>query len=162
MASRLYFVRHGRADRAAWTGDDDDERPLTPAGRRRLARQAETVAGLDLGVDLILTSPLVRARQTAAVLAAALDPPGGVVVEPQLGFGFDVAALAELLAVHGGADRILLVGHEPSFSTVIGGIVGGARLTCRKASLIRVDLDTQEPPRGSLEWSVPPRLLAGD
>lgn len=160
MARRLYFVRHGRADRGAWNGPDD-LRPLTPAGRRRLARQADAMAALDLGVDLILTSPLVRARQTADVLAAALAPAGGVVADERLGFGFAAGRLAELLADHPQASRPLLVGHEPSFSLVVGEVVGGARLTCRKASLIRVDLHTEDPPGGTLEWSVPARILAG-
>ncbi|MFN2370624.1 MAG: histidine phosphatase family protein [Candidatus Krumholzibacteriia bacterium] len=160
MARRLYFVRHGRADRDAWDGPDH-LRPLTPAGRRRLERQAAAMADLDLGVDLILCSPLVRARQTADVLAAALAPAGGVVQDARLGFGFDPLRLAELLATHPQASRPLLVGHEPSFSQVVGEIVGGARLTCRKASLIRVDLHTEDPPCGTLEWSVPPGILAG-
>ncbi len=159
MSRRLFFVRHGRADRAAWDGPDD-LRPLTDDGRRQLAAQAAAMARLGLGIDLVLTSPLVRARQTADILAAALAPAAGVVVTPRLGFGFDTAALDALLAGHADAARPLLVGHEPSFSTVIGQIVGGARITCRKASLVRIDLFSERPPRGTLEWSVPSRLLA--
>ena len=161
MARRLYFVRHGRADRDRWTGDDR-RRPLTPDGRERLARQAAAMAGLDLGVDLVLTSPLVRAAQTAAVLAAALRPAGGTVTDPRLGPGFDADGLAGILGDHPEARRPLLVGHEPSFGAVIGRITGGSRVTCRKASLIRVDLREEQPPRGTLEWSIPPRVLAGD
>ena len=160
MPRRLYLVRHGRADRDAWDGDDFD-RPLTPDGRDRLERQAATMADLRLGVDVIVTSPLVRAAQTAAILAEALAPDGGVVTDERLGFGFDLRALAGILRDHP-RGRLLLVGHEPSFSLVTGTITGGSDVAVKKASLVRVDLDGEDPPRGVLEWVIPSRVLAGD
>ena len=60
---RLYFLRHGRADRSQYHGDDDDLRPLTDEGRRRLRVSADFIAGLEPGIDLIVTSPLARAAQ---------------------------------------------------------------------------------------------------
>ncbi len=159
MPRRLYFVRHGLADRAAFSGDDDRRRPLTDQGQEQLQRQAEVMACLDLGVDLIVTSPLLRAEQTAAILADALAPTGGLVVDPRLGLSFAVGPLARLLDEHGDARRMMLVGHEPSFSEVIGSITGGSAVACRKASLIRVDLRSERPLHGSLEWSIPARVL---
>ena len=159
MPRRLYFVRHGLADRAAFSGDDDRRRPLTDGGREQLRRQGEVMAGLDLGVELILSSPLLRAEQTAAILAEALAPAGGLVLDPRLGLSFGTGALARMLREHGEAQRLLLVGHEPSFSEVVGEITGGSQVTCRKGSLIRVDLHGEGPPRGSLEWSIPARVL---
>ena len=159
MSRRLYFVRHGLADRDAYDGDDDRRRPLTDQGREQLRRQAEVMAGLGLGVDLILSSPLLRAEQTAAILAEALEPAGGLVLDPRLGLSFAVGSLGRMLQEHADARRLLLVGHEPSFSEVIGEITGGSELTCRKASLIRVDLRSERPPGGSLEWSIPARVL---
>jgi len=160
MARRLYLVRHGRADRDAWDGDDFD-RPLTPDGRRRLERQAAAMAEMHLGVSVVVTSPLVRAAQTAEILAEALAPEGGAVTDERLRFGFDLRALAGILRDHP-RGRLLLVGHEPSFSLVVGTITGGSDVTVRKASLVRVDLTGEDPPRGSLEWLVPSRVLAGD
>ena len=159
MPRRLYFVRHGLADRAAYGGDDDRRRPLTERGREQLRRQGEVMAGLDLGVELILSSPLLRAEQTAAILAEALAPAGGMVLEPRLGLSFGADELAGMLREYADPQRLLLVGHEPSFSGVIGEITGGSQVTCRKASLIRVDLHGERPVRGSLEWSVPARVL---
>ena len=136
---RLYLVRHGRADRDQWDGDDD-QRPLTPAGQERLRLSAAFMADLDLGVDLVLTSPLTRARQTAEIVAEALAPDGGVVVDERLAWGFSPAALAGMLRDHPRAQRPLLTGHEPGFSTVAGAITGGSRIACRKGSLLRIDL----------------------
>jgi phosphohistidine phosphatase len=156
---RLYLVRHGLADRSAWDGPDE-RRPLTPAGVERLERSAERLAGLGLGVDLILTSPLTRAVQTADILAAALAPAGGVVPDDRLAWNFGVAALAGLLRDHPG--RLLLTGHEPDFSAVAGAVTGGSQLMCKKGSLLRIDLWSEDPPHGELVWLVPPKFLAAD
>ena len=68
---KLLFLRHGLADRSAWSGSDY-ERPLTPRGKERMRAEAETIASLDLGLDAILTSPLTRASQTAEIVADQL------------------------------------------------------------------------------------------
>lgn len=69
---KLYFVRHGDAgDPAQWEGNDA-ERPLSDEGRRRMALEARTMKRLELGVDRIITSPLLRAVQTAEIVAIEL------------------------------------------------------------------------------------------
>lgn len=157
MSRRIYFLRHGKADRTAWDGADD-RRPLTDEGREALERSAAGLQRLDLGVDLVLSSPLVRAVQTADIVADILGCAGGVVVDRRLGPSFGPGDLAALLAEHH-EGRLLLVGHEPSFSAVVGMVTGGSRLTFRKGGLARVDLVRERPPRGSLEWLLPPRAL---
>jgi len=156
---RLYFLRHGLADRNAWTGDDFS-RPLTTAGKQRMAREATTMGRLDLQVDLILTSPLTRAAQTAAIVAEHLDLTDRVCEDERVAFGLDAASLARLLADHPEARSLLLVGHEPSFSLTISEITGGGDVICKKGSLARVDLIQDDPPRGDLVWLLPPKILA--
>lgn len=158
---RVFFVRHGLADRSAWDGPDH-LRPLTPEGIERMERSAGRMADLGLGVDLVLTSPLTRARQTAEIVAAALDPSGGLVEDARLAGGFDDDALGDMLRENADVDRILLAGHEPSFGIVVGRITGGSHIICKKGSLLRVDLWGEDPPRGDLVWSIPPKVLAGD
>lgn len=155
---RLYFLRHGRADRDAYDGADDDLRPLTPAGRDRLRRCLPALLALDLDLDLVLSSPLTRARQTAGIVAAGLGRGKLVAETPDLGHGFSLRKLAELLAAHRSARRIMLVGHEPSFSQVIGDLTGG-RVVCRKGSLARVDMLPNGVLRGELVWLLQPRIL---
>ncbi len=154
---RLYFVRHGQAaDRLLWD-QPDALRPLTEDGISRMEKSARTMVKLGLGVDLILTSPLVRARQTADIVAEALGCP---VEESDAVLDLDVDVLGELLLETLSADSLMLVGHEPDFSQTVEGLIGGGRVAVKKGSLIRVDLFSTYPPQGELVWSIPPKLLA--
>jgi phosphohistidine phosphatase len=157
---RLFFMRHGLADRRAFRGKNDDLRPLTEVGKRRIEQEADTIARLKLGLDVILTSPLTRARQTAEIVALRLGLSDLCFAEEDLGLGFDVDALVALLAAYPEAERLLLVGHEPGFSEVMAAISGGSAIVCKKGSLARVDLTVGREPEGELVWLIPPRVLA--
>jgi phosphohistidine phosphatase len=156
---KLYFLRHGLADRSAWSGSDF-LRPLTPAGRRQLERSAETLVRLELGLDGILTSPLTRARQTAEIVAARLDLDELLVEDPRLGHDFGPRDLAEIVDEHAGAHALLLVGHEPGFSGVVSAITGGSDILFKKGGLARVDLDDHGEPAGTLVWLLTPKVLS--
>ena len=120
----LCFLRHGLAGRRSeWKGDDD-KRPLTEEGMAQTAREAVGLGKLGLVPDLILTSPLVRARQTAEIAARELGIANRVAVDERLGYGFRRKKLRELLSEHAGVNRLMLVGHEPDFSAVIGKLIG--------------------------------------
>ncbi len=154
---QLYFVRHGRAeDREAWAPRDDRLRPLTDDGLARMRLSAERMAALKVNPDVIFTSPLTRALQTAEILAGALGAP--LVEENRLAH-FGVGGLADLITAQEGAKRLMFVGHEPDFSTVVELITGGGHVVVKKGSLIRVDLYALRPPRGHLVWSIPPAML---
>lgn len=158
---RLYFLRHGLADHPDFRGDDD-HRPLTREGEVRLRHQAAFLAGLDLDLDVILSSPLTRASQTAAIVGGRLGLADRVLEEPRLAHGFGVEALAAILADLPAAQRrIMLVGHEPGFSTVIGAVTGGSEVVCKKGGLARVDLDAGSELRGRLVWLLPPKVMQG-
>lgn len=153
----LYFLRHGIAeDRQGWT-EADEVRPLTDTGKKNLVKQAEVMAALNLKLDLILTSPLVRAYATAAIVARRLNLE--VIEDRRLAPGFGIPELVELLRDHPRAENILLVGHEPDFSQTLSALIGGGRLVCKKAGLARVDLFQSDPPQGELVWLIPPRIL---
>ena len=155
---KLYFLRHGRADRSAWMGMDF-ERPLTEEGKERMAQEADTIHQLDLGLDAILTSPLVRAYQTAEIVAERLNLLDLLVVDERLEPGFGPSDLAEILEEHPQADEIMLVGHEPDFSEIISYLIGGGTIVCKKGSLARVDLIDAGPMAGELAWLIPPKAL---
>ena len=158
---RIFFLRHGLADRSAYTGSDDRLRPLTPAGIERLELTAQKLGALALGCDLILTSPLTRCRQTAEIVAPALGLADKVEIAPELAPGFGLEALESALKPHGRQETVLLVGHEPDFSAAVSRLTGGARLLFKKGGLARVDLYRGFPaPRGELVWLLPPKVLA--
>jgi phosphohistidine phosphatase len=155
---KLYFLRHGRADRSAWMGMDF-ERPLTEDGKERMLREADFIAQLDLGLDAILTSPLVRAYQTAEIVAERLNMLDLLTVDERLEPGFGPSDLAEILEGFPEADEIMLVGHEPDFSETISYLIGGGNIICKKGSLARVDLTDAGPLAGELVWLIPPKAL---
>ena len=155
---RLYFIRHGLADRSAWEGDDVD-RPLTSEGRSRVKKTARRLRDIGFQPELMIASPLARARQTAEIVSRVLKMSEDLVVDERLDPGFDTARLRAILAERTGLEAIALVGHEPSFSTVISDLVGGGRIVCKKGSVARVDIDSTESLQGELVWLLQPKTL---
>lgn len=155
---KLYFLRHGIAVDRARTGKDLD-RPLTKSGRYRVSRIARAMAKLEIGVQEIITSPAVRALQTARLVARELHLEQELEVNPVLTHGFDLQGLERLLRLKQKLRAILLVGHEPDFSKTICQLMGGGRLRLKKAGLARVDLDPLNPESAKLVWLAPPKLL---
>lgn len=151
----LYFLRHGLAADANPDGHDA-ARPLTKEGVAKIKAAARAMRKLGVQPDALITSPLVRAHETARLVARELN------VECQLSEalapGCELAQLAELLAEHRAAEQVLLVGHEPDFSQMIGELTGG-RVQMKKGALARVDLPAIEPGAGALAWLLPPRVL---
>jgi phosphohistidine phosphatase len=155
-----YFLRHGSAvDAGEWSGADFD-RPLTRQGHDRITRAAKTIDGLRLNLDVIVTSPLVRAKQTATIVAKRLKLQDHLVEDERLGGGFGLSYLAELLAEHRAADAVMLVGHEPGMSRTVGEMVGGANIDFKPGSLASVDVPDPATLSGTLVWLVPAKVLA--
>jgi phosphohistidine phosphatase len=156
---KLYFLRHGIADWSEWDVARDHERPLTKEGLKKIKAEAKAIATLYLHPDAILSSPYARAYQTADIIAKEL----GLEVrsEPLLAPGFDLDRLSEVMHANARAQALLLVGHEPSFSTVITQLIGGGRVQLKKGALARVDLlsEIDEAPQGELIWLLQPKIL---
>jgi phosphohistidine phosphatase len=156
---QLYFLRHGLADWPNWDPAHDAERPLTDEGVEKMKAEAKAIKRLGVELDAILSSPLARARQTAAPVAERLGL--NVVEEAALTPGFDVKRLQTVLKRHTDARALMLVGHEPDFSRTIGQLIGGGRVAMKKGGLARVDLEALDPPQGELVWLLAPKVLIG-
>lgn len=157
---RCYFLRHGQAvDAAEWSGADFD-RPLTREGRERMTRAAKTIAVLHLKLDAIVTSPLVRAKQTATIVAKRCKLEDRLVEDARLGGGFGMSELAEVLTEHRTANALMLVGHEPSMSRIVGEMVGSADIDFKPGSLACVNVPEPTSLRGTLVWLIPAKVLA--
>ena len=157
--SKLYFLRHGVAYMPdEWKGDNDELRPLTDEGIAAMKREAKYMRdALKLKVDRLITSPLVRAHDTARYVAKALklDLDESKLLKP----GFDLQALDELLGKSDDVSNIMIVGHEPDFSRTISQLIGGGDVIMRKGGLARVDLQSRKPLRGELVWLLTPALV---
>ena len=149
---QLYFLRHGEADWPHWTRPDD-ERPLTDFGKKEVRQVAKFLDRVKVKPNLVVTSPLPRALQTAEVAAEQLKTKlrQDEVLEP----GFGISELRTLLKRHG-AKVLMLVGHEPDFTSVISALTG-ASLKLSKAGVALVDLDP-ETEKGRLLWLFPPKV----
>ena len=152
----LYFVRHGIAEERSPDGTDEARR-LTEDGIEKLKAARAGFKRLKLRVDLLLTSPLVRAHDTATILGRHLGI--APVVAAALAPGCDAQRLLSLLLEYPRAASIMLVGHEPDFSTIIGALTGGSQVQMKKGALARVDLVSPNATLGTLAWLLPPRAL---
>jgi phosphohistidine phosphatase len=154
----LHFLRHADAgDPMAWTGDDA-ERPLSDKGRKQADRLGRFLAGVGFAPDAIITSPKVRAAQTAEIVAKHLD--ATVAVDDRLAGSLDLGTLDGLLADAGDPARPVVVGHDPDFSDLLAELCGASSLLMRKGALARVDIERPlRPGSGTLRWLVPPDLL---
>ena len=156
----LYLLRHADAgDSAAWT-DDDANRPLSKKGRGQARRLGNLLADLGVRPDRILTSPRVRAQETAKLVGKRVGR--GPVVDDRLDWGFDAAALASMLQEQAEGDTsLMLVGHDPVFSDLASWLVG-APLALAKGALVRIDLADGKPGEaaGALRWFLPPDAVA--
>ena len=148
----LYFLRHGEADWPGWT-KPDDERPLTDFGKKEVRQVAKFLNRLKVKPGLIVTSPLPRALQTAEIAAEQLKTKlrQDEALEP----GFGVSQLRTVLKRHR-SKVLMLVGHEPDFSSVISAL-SGASLKLSKAGVALVDIDS-EAKEGRLLWLFPPKF----
>lgn len=154
-----YFLRHGIAvEPDEWTGPDFD-RPLTQEGIERMKCEARAIADLSLRLDVIVTSPLLRARQTAEIVADRLKLRDEIVEDERLADGFDARRLSEILGEHDKAEAIMLVGHEPTMSATIGRLIGDAKIELKKAALAGVALSGASAARGKLICLIPPKVL---
>lgn len=138
---KIYFLRHGKSMARVTWHDDDDLRPLTPEGADLMRREAVHIRQMGLVPDVIVTSPLTRARQTAEIVAAEFGVAGTRLVEDErLADGFDRERLTEIIDTHSGAKSIMLVGHEPDFSATVSKVIGGGRIQIGKGGLACVDI----------------------
>ena len=129
---RLYLVRH--ADAAA--GEPDELRPLTPRGRQQARELGARLAAEGAGGVAVLTSPLLRARETAEEIARALGTTPEA--DERLGPGATATGVRAAVAAHG--ESVVAVGHQPDCGRVAAELTGGPEPPFPKAGLAVIDL----------------------
>ncbi len=166
----LYILRHGLAVEPGAPGyAKDADRPLTPKGERKLWQIAEAMETLELSFDLMLSSPYLRARQTADIIAEAFNARKKLEFSETLTPAGSPKRLIEfLLGLKPLPENVLLVGHEPYLSGLISLLVAGdARLwvTLKKGGLCKLNAESLKPGRCAvLEWLLTPgqmKLMGG-
>ncbi len=159
---QLFLIRHGVAEERGDAWPDDAKRPLSEDGIERFQRSARALARLDVWIDVVLTSPLVRARQTADIVASAFDPRPSIITIESLAPGGSYAALVADLEKHGRKTRIALVGHEPGIGELGARLIGSRHsFEFKKGAVCRIDVDEIPPVGpGDLRWFLTPKVMA--
>ncbi len=162
----LLIIRHAIAEPRVEDGGtepDDTQRALTPNGRQRMKRGARGLYRLHPGITLLASSPLVRARQTAEIVARAY---GGISITtvPELATGVGVESMAAWLRSVESAETVAVVGHEPGLGELGSWLLGGSRaqpfITLGKGGACLVQLPEGAPAgEGRLAWHATPKML---
>ncbi len=159
---KLYLVRHALAEDHNPAGDA--ERTLTPKGRLRMAAATKGLRDLKVRPDIILTSPMRRALETATILAEEL---GGIRLEElrELGAGpYGPADILAALAPYTNLKEVALVGHQPGLGELAAFMLTGSTANCsielKKGAVVCVEeASDQGQNRYTLIWALPPKVL---
>lgn len=153
----LYLMRHANAGMPRGNPSLDAKRSLIKEGKDQCLLMARVLSALKVQVDIVVSSPLKRALQTAQFVGTELGYDAKVEISPALGPDADYADFQDMLAKYSGYEGMLAVGHNPNVFQFLGRLItanGGAAIRMRKGSVARVDLDRHPP---LLQWLIDPR-----
>ena len=156
---RVLVIRHAQAVPQGTRDLRDADRPLTADGERRFRATALALARVVPNPEVLLTSPLLRARQTATLLAAAwtdIEP----TLEPALASG-SVDAILGALEPHARGATVVLVGHEPTVSALLGellGVISSEAIVFEPGAAALLEISSVARHSGRLVWFLPPDL----
>ena len=161
----IYILRHGLADKGdASTLRTDRRRPLTDEGEKKVRKIAKAMKAMELSFDLVLSSPFLRAKQTADVVVEVLKARQHLELAEELAVGANPKRILERLARRKPpAENVLLVGHEPSLSSLLSLLLSGSpalRVELKKGGLAKLSVPSLKPGvHATLEWLLTPRQL---
>jgi phosphohistidine phosphatase len=159
---KLYLVRHAIAETGSLT-TEDSERGLTEAGKTKMARAAQGLRKMKVRPDVILTSPLRRAHETAQILAAEM-PGADIEVLAELAPGAKPASVVAALRPYSARKALALVGHQPDLSYLASFLLTGSQtrldMDFKKGAVACFQAEfSEDPAHCTLEWFVTPKLL---
>jgi|SRR6201993_2255340 phosphohistidine phosphatase len=156
----VYFLRHANAGQRMLSPKKDEKRALDKEGIEQCGYVGRALAALDTQVDTVISSPLKRATQTAALVGNEMGYEGKLQIETALRPEATFADFRKLLDKYSRQEAIMVVGHNPNLSEFLGRIVSGtgceAALDLRKGAVARVDVRRNA---GSLQWCLTPKVL---
>jgi phosphohistidine phosphatase len=157
----LYLIRHAVAEERGEDWPDDHKRPLSEDGASRMRKAARGLDRLGVTLEVIVTSPLARTRQTAEIVAAALNPKPPVVAAESLAPGGTYQAIIAELEKQGKRRQIGIVGHEPGIGEFAARLIGARHaIEFKKGAVCRIDVDALPPSGpGDLRWLLTPKIL---
>ena len=158
----IYLLRHGIAVEREEHSGPDGERALTSEGRRKVRHVAQAMRAMRLSFDIIFSSPLVRALQTAEIVAGTLRLKRRLQLTEHLAGAPVAEQISWLRNLRPAPGRVLLVGHEPNFSELTSTLLTGRELMAinfKKAGLCKVSVENPGPKGATLEWFLTPKQM---
>jgi len=158
----IYFIRHASAGERFDNPVKDEKRALDDEGTLQCRYMGRALALMDVHPDVILSSPLKRAVQTASAIANELGYEGKIVQDAALRPETELEGFLESLRAHARAEVVIVVGHRPNIDEFISRIIGtpaGSRpaVIMKKGAVARVDLEKRL--RGELQWCITPKMV---
>ncbi len=157
----LYLIRHAVAEERGDEWPDDAKRPLSDDGASRMRKAARGLDRLGVTLDVVVTSQLVRAKQTAELVAAAMNPRPPIVTAESLAPGGTYQEVVTDLEKQSRRTRIAIVGHEPGIGEFAARLIGSRHsIEFKKGAVCRIDVDALPPSGpGDLRWLLTPKIL---
>ena len=157
----LYVIRHAVAEERGDAWPDDAKRPLSEDGASRMRKAARGLDRLGVTLDVIVTSPLVRTKQTAEIVAAAMNPRPPIVSAESLTPDGTFQDIITDLEKQAKRTRIAIVGHEPGIGEFAARLIGSRHsIEFKKGAVCRIDVDALPPSGpGDLRWLLTPKIL---
>ncbi len=158
----LYLLRHGEAGRSMAVSTVDAKRKLTDSGKEEVQDAAKGILSLGIKFDMIASSPLARAAETAEIVSRNLKPKKRADYWDELKPEGSRKAVYTKLSMMRPDSTVLLVGHEPYLTTVACDMSGTrpGRILLKKGGLIRIQVGSFSPePRGVIRWLLSPKIL---
>ena len=156
----VYFLRHASAGQPLASPKKDEKRALDKEGIEQCGYVGRALAALDVQVDVIISSPLKRSTQTAALVGNEMGHEGKLQIEAALRPQASFADFRKMLDKYASQEAVLVVGHNPNLSEFLGRLVSQtgceASLDLRKGAVARVELRRNS---GSLHWCLTPKIL---
>jgi phosphohistidine phosphatase len=156
---QIFFLRHANAGEPKLNPIKDAKRPLDKLGIEQSHDVGRSLAALNITVDVIVSSPLRRATQTAAVVANEIDYEDKVVTDNALRPGASYEQFQELLRRYGRKDAIMVVGHNPTMTEFLNKLIGAAAnsVEVKKGAIVRVEKEGRRA--AVLKWCMPPKVI---
>lgn len=156
----LYFLRHASAGQSLISAKKDEKRGLDKDGIEQCGYVGRALAALGVQVEIIVSSPLKRATQTAALVGNEMGHEGKLVLENALRPQASLADFQKMLEKYSRLDSVMVVGHNPNLGEFLGRVIsdggGEAVVELKKGAVAEVEMRRNS---GSLSWCITPRIL---
>jgi phosphohistidine phosphatase len=156
--NEIYILRHGHAQNPDNDLDDFD-RALTDEGIEKTTKLSLFFSKLDINLELVLSSPYIRAKQTAEIFTSNLTPKPAIKTVDFLACGASSKEISRGLMDYSSNKNTLLIGHSPDLEVFLGKLIGADKVMLKKGALAKVNFQNNIELSGELEWLITPKLV---